>query len=371
MTRVLKFGVCGVGGQGSSWARRLKAHKEVELVAVADINEGTAKRVAEKNGAKNHYKSMSAMLKAETLDAVVIATPHYMHAPLAVMAAEEDVNVLSEKPMGVTLQQCDEMIIACRKNAVKLGIGFQHRFNRVYEYLYDAVRGAEGELGSLGRITDLSMDVRHYRGDLYYLSSTPVDPSTGVPPGPWRGRWLTEGAGILINQAVHDLDIFQWIAGPFDSLSAHAATLSPQHSLIEVEDTVSVSFKLKSGAVGTMLITSSNKKPAPRRVVVHGHEGYLELENTFVKTDTRYKDEEDYEVPFGAPPRHNLLENFIDAINEDKEPMVPGEEGRKSIEVIRAILLSNFYEKSVRFPVKDLPNFPTIHNVYRDEPLEL
>ncbi|GAB4331537.1 MAG: Gfo/Idh/MocA family oxidoreductase [Promethearchaeota archaeon] len=372
MARPLNFAVVGVGAQGSNWCRRLQKHPETNLVATVDCDERRAKAVAERTGAPAHYKTPQELFKQQRgLDAVVIATPHYLHAPFTVLAAENDVNVLCEKPMAITLQQCDEMIIAARKNCVKLAIGHQHRFDRVYEYLYDAMRGAEGELGSLGTITDITMTARHYRGDIYYLGSTPVDPSTGVPAGPWRGRWLSEGGGILINQAIHDIDFFRWITGPVESLSAHASTLAPNHALIEVEDTVTASFRLKSGALGTMVIASSNKKPAPRRIVVHGTEGHLILEGNFVTVDTRYKDEEDYEVPFGAPPRHNLLENFVDAIREDKEPMCPGEEGRKAIEVVRAILLSNFFERTIRFPVRDMPYFPTVHNPLRDEPLEL
>lgn len=369
---VMKFAVVGVGGRGNGWCRRLQAHAETELVSIVDINARRVKSLQEKHGAKSGYTDMEEMLKHEKdLDAVVIATPHYLHSRFTVLAAENDLHVLCEKPMAITLQQCDEMIIACRKNAVKLGIGFQHRFERVYEYLHDAIRGAEGDLGSLGRITDIHMTARHYRGDFYYLASTPVDPATGVPAGQWRGRWVTEGAGILINQAVHDLDFWQWICGPFDSVAAYASTISKEHALIEVEDTVTAAFQLKSGALGTFVATSSNKKSADRRILIHGTEGYLDLVGNFVRMDTRYKSEEDYEVPFTSPPRHNLLENFLDAVQNDTEPMVPGEEGRKSIELIRAILKSEASGARATFPVKDMTAFPTIHNFNRDEPLVL
>ncbi len=365
--KVHNFAVIGVGGRGSDWARDLSKHKETKLVAMMDIDEKRVKKLAGEYKA-NPYTSAEEMFKTEDLDAVVIATPHYMHAPYAIMAAENDVNVLSEKPMAISLQQCDEMIIACRKNAVKLGIGFQHRFSMVHKYLYDAARGATGELGSIGPVTDWQCVTRHYRGDLYYLNSTPVDPKTGVKPGPWRGRWATEGAGILINQAVHELDLFQWLVGPIRSLSAHAATISKEHALIEVEDTVAVAFETREGSLGTMTFASSNKKSEKNKFVVHGTDGYVEEIDGFVTMDTRYKKEDDYEVPFTSPPRHNLLENFIDAIDNDTEPMVPGEEGRKSIEVIRAILKSVETEQAVHFPVKDSSSFPTVVNLYRDKP---
>ncbi len=366
---IKKCAVIGPGGQGGNWASRLHKHKECQLVAVCDINESRAKQVAAANGNCNAYTNIHELLKKEKgLDFVVIATPHYLHAPFTVLCAENDINVLSEKPMAINLQQCDQMIIAARKNAIKLGIGFQHRFNRNHEYMHAAARGAKGELGDLGRITDFTMEARHYRSGIYYLSSSPVDPATGVSAGQWRGRWETEGAGILINQAVHDLDIFQWVVGPIKCLSAHAATVAKEHALIEVEDTVAVSFTTVAGAVGTMLFTSSNKKSPANYYRVQGENGYVEF-NNFITADTRYKNEEDWEVPFGNPPRHDLLDNFLDAIDKDIDPMVPGEEGRKSIEVIRAILRSVQEERTVYFPVKDSIVYPTVHNLSRDQPM--
>nr|MDO8119327.1 Gfo/Idh/MocA family oxidoreductase [Candidatus Sigynarchaeota archaeon] len=368
---IKKCAVIGPGGQGGNWASRLHKHKECQLVAVCDINESRAKQVAATNGNCNAYTNIHDLLKKEKgLDFVVIATPHYLHAPFTVLCAENDINVLSEKPMAINLQQCDQMIIAARKNAIKLGIGFQHRFNRNHEYMHAAARGAKGELGDLGRITDFTMEARHYRSGIYYLSSSPVDPSTGVSAGQWRGRWETEGAGILINQAIHDLDIFQWVVGPIKCLSAHAATVAKEHGLIEVEDTVAVSFTTIAGAVGTMMFTSSNKKSPANYYRVQGENGYVEFNNNFITADTRYKSEEDWEVPFGSPPRHDLLDNFLDAIDKDIDPMVPGEEGRKSIEVIRAILRSVQEERTVYFPVKDSIVYPTVHNLSRDQPMK-
>ncbi|MHA1683498.1 MAG: Gfo/Idh/MocA family protein [Promethearchaeota archaeon] len=367
-----KAAVIGVGGQGGNWASRLRVHADVELKAICDIDEKRAKKVANDNGAVNVYGDPGEMLKKESLDFCVIATPHYLHAPYTVLCAENDVHVLCEKPMAINLQQADQMIIAARKNCVNLGIGFQMRFKPMFQYLYDAARGAEGELGSLGRITDFSLSARHYRSGMYYMTSSPVDPKTGVSAGQWRGRWETEGAGILINQAVHDIDIFQWIVGPIKSLSAHASTIAKEHALIEVEDTVTACFTTQSGALGTMVFSTSNKKSPPNAMTIHGENGYVASTGSYgsmITADTRYKDEEDWDVPFMVPPRHDLLSNFVDSITNETDPMVCGEEGRKSIEVIRAILKSVQEERTVYFPVKDTITYPTLHNVSRDEPL--
>jgi predicted dehydrogenase len=372
MTKVYKGAVIGVGGRGSGWAEDLHKHKEIELKAVCDINEKQAKTVAEKNGGIAVYLNAEEMIKKESLDFVVIATPHYLHAPYTIMCAENDINVLCEKPMAINLQQADQMIIAARKNAVKLGIGFQMRFKPAFKYLYDAARGAKGALGDLGRITDFSMVARHYRSGIYYLTSSPVDPRTGVSAGPWRGRWETEGGGIIINQAVHDIDLFQWIVGPIKCLSAHVATIAKEHALIEVEDTVTASFTTQSGAVGNLVVSTANKKFPGDTITVHGENGYVSATGSYgnaILADTRYKSEEDWEVPFTVAPRYNLLDDFLDAMTENRDPMTPGEEGRKSVEVIRAILNSAQQERTVYFPVKDTITYPTIHNLSRDAPM--
>lgn len=371
MGSIKKCAVIGPGGQGSSWASRLFAKKdECDLVAVCDIDEKRAKTIAAQCGNCNVYTDINDLIKSEKLDFVVIATPHYLHAPFTILCAENDINVLCEKPMAINLQQADQMIIAARKNAIKLGFGFQHRFNRQHEYMYAAARGAKGELGDLGRITDFTLSARHYRTGVYYLISSRVDTRSGVSAGQWRGRWETEGAGILINQAVHDIDIFQWVVGPIKSLSASAATIARDHALIEVEDTVAVSFTAQNSAVGTMMFSTANKIAPDNFYRVQGENGFVEMRNEFITADTRYKNEEDWEVPFEKIPRHELLENFIDAIDNDTDPIVPGEEARKSLEVIRAILKSVQEEQAVNFPVRDTISYPTVHNLSRDQPLK-
>ncbi|MBD3353281.1 MAG: hypothetical protein GF364_17505 [Candidatus Lokiarchaeota archaeon] len=373
MSKTYKCAVLGVGGRGSGWVSKLHKHKECEIVAVNDISENRLKSLKEKYKV-NTYTDYTELLEKESLDFCVIASPHYMHAPMTVVAAENDVNVFSEKPMAINLQQCDEMIIACRKNDVKLAIGFQHHYSPTLAYLKDAIAGAEGELGSLGRITDIIMTGRHYRSEMYYLMSSQVDPKTGVSSGQWRGRWQTEGAGILINQAVHNIDAFQYVCGDIRSVQAYAKTISWEHKFIEVEDTVVACCELENGGFGNMIMTSSNKKADKNSITVHGTNGYMRAAGgfcaNFIEMDTRYKNEEDYEVPFYTDPKWNQLDNFLIAISEDKEPFVHGEEGRKSIELIRAILKSAQIGGKVQLPLVDNVAFPTLNNVNRRAPPE-
>jgi UDP-N-acetyl-2-amino-2-deoxyglucuronate dehydrogenase len=368
---VYKCAVLGVGGRGNDHVNWLLKSKRAEIVAVCDIDEKRAKTIAEKANAK-WYTDYRELLEKEKLDAVFIASPHYLHAPMTIAAAEKEVNVFCEKPMAINLPQCDAMITACRKNDVKLAIGFQKRYVHEFKYLYDAIRGAKGDQGDLGRLTDITMNARHYRGEMYYLSSSQVDPKTGVAPGQWRGRWDTEGAGILINQAIHNIDIFRWICGPFKSLCAFGSTISKEHQFIEVEDTVAVSFELENGAVGTFVSTSANKKADENNMIIHGTDGYIKAGGSYagemIMADTRYKDEEDYDIPFTMDQNWNQVDNFFQALDDDKDPLVTGEEGRKSIELVRAILKSIKIDGPVRFPLKDSTDYPYVHNVNKDRP---
>ena len=242
------------------------------------------------------------------------------------------------------------------------------RFLPTTQYFYNAIRGAKGKNGGLGRITDIYMTARHHREELYYMGSSLVDPKTGVPPGPWRGRWATEGAGILINQAIHNLDILRYICGPFRSLSAYVRTIADEHRFIEVEDTVAVSFELENGAVGSYICASSNKKAEENRLVIHGTDGYIESAGGYagdsIRKDTRWDNEEDYEVPFYTDPlQTDQIASFFNAIKEDIDPKVTGEEGRKSLEILRGILKSVELESKVHFPLQDIIAFPNVSNI--------
>jgi predicted dehydrogenase len=219
------------------------------------------------------------------------------------------------------------------------------------------------------------MTARHYRGEMYYLASSQVDPKTGFVPGPWRGRWDTEGAGILINQAVHNVDVFRHITGPVRSLTAYGANISPDHKFVEVEDTVGVSMELQNGAIATMILTSSNKKAEDNRIVIHGTDGYIIAGGGYagemIQADTRYTNEEDYDMPFIMEPHlRDQIDNFFWALDNDEDPLVTGEEGRKSIEMVRAILKSIQTDAPVRFPLKDTMAYPFVHNVNHDRPPE-
>ncbi len=376
---VYKCAVVGMG-RGKSHINSVLSYKGAEIAALCDINEdlakSRAKKVEEKQGKDCPvYTDYDKMLDDADLDAVFIATPHYLHAPMAIKAAQHEIHVFVEKPMAMNLHECDKMIIECRKMDVKLAVGMQHHFEPEFKYMKDAVAGKEGDKGSLGQITDIYMVARHHRGEMYYLASSPVDPDTGVDAGPWRGRWDTEGGGPLPNQAIHNLDLFRYITGPLRSLTAYGKNLSPEHKFVEVEDTIVASMEMENGGLANLLITTSNMKTEePNKITIHGTKGCIMAEGGYggrnILVDTRYESQEDFEVPFVMEmEKRDQIHNFFWAIDNDEDPFVTGEEARKSIELMRAILKSIMVEGPVRFPLVDMRERPFIHNVSREQNL--
>ncbi|RYG55291.1 Gfo/Idh/MocA family oxidoreductase, partial [bacterium] len=191
----VRFGVIGVGGMGGHHARSFKDLAEGTLVAVADVNAETAQKVAAETGAKA-FVDANDLIDNGDVEAIIIATPHFFHPPVAEYAASKGVHVLTEKPIAVTVSAADRMIEAAEKGGVLLGVMFQQRTEKVRIKMKAMIDG--GELGAVHRV---SMMAPWYRPQAYYGS------------GAWRGTWKGEGGGILMNQAPHSLDQFVWLAG--------------------------------------------------------------------------------------------------------------------------------------------------------------
>ncbi|MBD3353285.1 MAG: hypothetical protein GF364_17525 [Candidatus Lokiarchaeota archaeon] len=347
----LKFGVVGVGGQGGGWTRKLNECESTDLVGVCDIRKGHIKKFAKDHNIPFWTDDYEQLLQQD-LDVVVIATPHYLHAPFTIKAAQNDINVFCEKPMATTIKECDDMIRAATQNDVKLGFGFQYRFNKNYIMMKEAI-----EKGLLGDIFQVNMFVRWYRTELYYEMSNQH----------WRGRWSTEGGGALINQSVHSIDIFQWLGGEIKDISASAHIV--KHEFQETEDNVGALLNFKNGAIGLLQAGVAYEfDNGTDEIGVYGTEGTMRLVGGVLEDKRQGKNKK---VPLaenvekGKP--NPLMANFIRAIEEDDADIisVDGEEGKKSIELIRGIYMSIINNARVSFPVADNGTFPTLGKYYK------
>jgi predicted dehydrogenase len=301
------------------------------------------------------------MLREARPDAVIIGTPHPLHAQPTIRAAEAGIHVLVEKPMAASLADCDAMLDAARKHRIKLGVISQRRFYEPVQRMKAAI-----DAGKIGQPM-LGMFVMYsWRDPAYYLSD------------PWRGKWASEGGGVLVNQSPHMLDLLQWIMGPISEISGCWANIN--HPAIEVEDTAVATIRFASGGLGAVIASVAQKPGIHTRVHVHGSNGAsvgVETDRgaTFIAGMTPLAEpplndiwtipgEEHLLAEFQDADRaqfakidaathyHALqIQDFVQAIREDRPPLVTGEQGRVVVEMFTAIYRSQQQRRTVIFPL--------------------
>lgn len=348
MSRPVRYGIVGAGVGAMFAARALKALEEegeARLAAVCSRREERAREFARRWGAEGWFTNPLEMYARAGIDAVVISTPHYLHFPIAVDAMESGVHVLVDKPMAVSLRECDEMISRARRMGVKLGVLLQYRFDENVGRVKKLVEG-----GELGRLILGEARVKWFRPQEYYSGSD------------WRGRWATEGGGALINQAIHFIDLLLYIMGEPLCLYAQAGTFTHE---IEVEDLAAAVLRFKNGALGVVVAGTSLYPGLPTSLEIHGENGTAIIEGEALKM-VAVKGREPFSAeekrglaawasPEAVPPHNHiaLIRDFTRAIIEDREPLVNGLEGRRSIEVIRAIYASWRQARPVNLPLQE------------------
>ncbi len=339
----LKFGIIGAGNIAPVHATAIQSIPEAELVAVADTDPNHAQALVRQFGGVA-YNDYHDLLARPDVDVVTLCVPHYLHAPITLEAAAAGKHVLSEKPMAISLADCDVMIAACRKAGVTLGVVFQGRFEPLALKLKSAM-----DSGELGRILWVSANTLWHRTDAYYNSA------------PWRGTWAYEGGGVLINQAIHALDLLLWLAGSPSRVIGQIRTLNHQ---IEVEDCAMAQLEYENGQIGIVQATTVAIPGYPERIEIYGsqgsaiyHKGLGQLEWHFLDETKDHLDK--VEASSGASQPMDIsakahiaqFKDFADAIRENRRPKVSGEDGRLSIELLEAIYRSSRNNASITLPI--------------------
>lgn len=234
---MIKAAVIGCGNISRVHLRVLSGIHDVKIVGVADIKPERAGAGAEEYGTKA-YSSLAELLKAEEPDCVHICTPHYLHTPMAVEALEAGANVFVEKPCSVTAEEAGRLLSAQRKSGRQLGVCFQNRYNSCVRYVKDVV-----DSGEFGSVKAIRAFVTWSRGADYYSDD-------------WHGTLDKECGGVLINQAIHTVDLIQYLGGGCESLTAHTAN-DHLRGVIEVEDNACVLMRLGCGATGLLYATTA------------------------------------------------------------------------------------------------------------------
>lgn len=352
----VRIGVIGVGTMGSAHAEYLQegAIKGAELTAVLDISEERINWLEENvTDGVDIFTDEESFFNSGLVDAVIVATPHYSHSPLAIKAFESGLHVLCEKPAGVYTKQVREMNEAAEKSGKVFSMMYNQRTNPLYQKLRELIQ--TGELGEIRRINWLITN--WYRSQSYYNS------------GGWRATWSGEGGGVLINQCPHQLDLWQWMTGMMPK-RMRAFCYFGKHRDIEVEDDVTAFAEYENGATG-VFITTTGEAPGTNRLEIAGDQGKVVVENG--KLDfwrLRVPEPEfnrDYQGGFGSPEcwkveipiegketgHRGITQNFVDAIVKGIPLIAPGREGIEGLSLSNAIHLSTWLDDWVDFPINE------------------
>ncbi len=351
----VRVGVIGLGNMGSFHSSYMNSMPGASLGAICDVDPVRLKKFADQHKCPA-FATSDELIASKTCDAVLIATPHYDHPPIAEAALAAGLHVLSEKPIGVTVGAARRLNkTAAKYPNLKFGVVFQNRMNPIYRKMRDLI--ATGELGEVTRVTWLITD--WFRTWTYYAS------------GGWRATWAGEGGGVLINQCPHNLDLIQWITGMMPTRVTAVASLGKTHP-IEVEDEVSAIFEYANGAIGHF-VTSSGEAPGTNRLEIVGERGKLIAEHgklTYIRArenvrEIREKSPHAFISPetwtidlpiaksdFGEMHK-SVTEKFVRAILHNEPLVADGSEGVKGLEIGNAMLLSGVKRKSVELPLDD------------------
>lgn len=351
----VRFGVVGIGNMGTSHAKELAAgHIEnAVLTAICDKKPARLAWAQENLPDTVTFSAAEEMYASGLIDAVIIAVPHYDHPGLAIKAFEHKIHVMCEKPAGVYTLQVKEMIAAAEK-AEKDGVVFGIMFNQRTNCLYRKMKELVGELGEIKRTNWLITN--WYRPQFYYDS------------GDWRATWAGEGGGVLLNQCPHNLDLWQWICGMPNKVTAFCHE-GKWHD-IEVEDDVTAYVEYPNGATG-VFITSTGDAPGTNRFEITGDRGKLVCEDDKLFF---YKLEESERVfnsstkeAFGSPryektevetdgqnPQHNgVLTAFVCKIRGEGGLIADGAEGINGLCLSNAMHLSSWTKQTVTLPIDE------------------
>lgn len=342
----IRFGMIGVGNIATFHAKAINLVEGAELTACYARSQPSAEAFAAENNCRT-ATSLEDLLQSDDIDAVAITTPSGTHANLGILAARSGKHVLCEKPVDTSVAKIDTLINACKDNNVLLGAIFQSRFGPGAQALKRAI-----DAGRFGKLTQCSAYIPWFRSQEYYASAG------------WRGTWELDGGGALMNQGIHAVDLLLWLAGEVEAVSAKVQTRLHD---IEVEDNAVAWLQFKNGGLGVIQASTACYPGESKRVEIKGERGSVTLvDDTPVLWDFAEAAPEDDEVQRlrdtasiggGAsdPKAINVeghraqYEDFVAAIRDNRPPAIPGSEGRRAVQLIRAIYDSSTQNTTITF----------------------
>lgn len=341
--KTVKVAVIGIGNMGSAHAASIAKNEinGMSLTAVCDISHKKLETFSQKYPHIKCYESYEKLFEDKVCDSVIIAVPHPLHAEIAICAFKHGLNVMLEKPADIAVSRVQKLNEEAEKSGKIFGIMFNQRTNPLYQKAREIVKS--GSLGELKRTVWIITN--WFRTQNYYDS------------GDWRATWSGEGGGVLLNQAPHNLDLWQWICGMPDSVTAFC-DVAKYHN-IEVEDDATIFTRYKNGATGVFM-TSTGEYPGTNRLEISGDLGKIVLETGTLKWYKLKKsiqriisDSEqgfaqidcDYEEIGQDEPEtahKGILQNFTNAILFGERLISPGIDGINELTLSNAAYLSQW-----------------------------
>jgi predicted dehydrogenase len=330
----LRFGLVGAGAISTQHIEAIEALPDTRLVAVASASEARARAAGEAHGVP-WSTDLEELLARDDLDAVTICSPSGLHPAQALAALRAGKHVLIEKPVALSVADADAVISEARSRGLVAAVVSQRRFEPAVRALKAAV-----DAGRLGRVTLVIGEGLYFRPQAYYDSAA------------WRGTVALDG-GVLMNQAIHTVDLMRWVGGPAVAVAGQVATLG--HTM-EAEDTAVVAIRFASGALGSLTATTCTDAEQPVELRVYGDRGHVRLTGATVAewdvpgvdppagTDDAADDPraEDAGQPvtrtWGTSAAGYLRQytDFVDAVRTGRPPAVTAQDGRDAVELIAA-----------------------------------
>lgn len=356
MTNRIRLGIIGLGAQGGMYAGILSqgGAPHVELAAICDIDPAKAKAAAESYPDVAFFSDYRELLDSGLVDAVVTTVPHYLHPEMGIAAIERGIHALVEKPAGVYSKQVAELNdVAAAHPEVTFAVMFNQRANPLYRRLKEIIDA--GEIGEILRSNWII--TTWWRPQGYYDQSE------------WRATWGGEGGGVLVNQAPHQLDLWQWLCGVPKSVYAKVSYGFRRDIVVEDEVTAMVDYG--NGATG-VFVTATHDLVGTDRLEILGSAGKIVVDGSAVATVTRLSKperelsagmdmsdvmklfmggsdtselytQETIEFPSAWGAQHAaVLENFAEAVLDGTALLAPGSEGIRGVRLANAIHLSSW-----------------------------
>lgn len=304
-----------------------------QLVAVCDTDPGRLADAVKTHGVPG-YSDHNTLLDEVRPDVVHICTPHSQHTDPALAALARGINVISEKPLASTLDDGGKLVTAAAASSARMGICFQNRYNHAVQAMHQRLSN-----GELGTIVGASATVMWHRDASYYESR------------PWRGTWAGGGGGLLMNQAIHTLDLLQWLVGEVVQVKGNAST-RVLGATIDVEDTAELVLTHASGIQSVFYATLANAVNAPITVEVETETASLCLRGdlTVTHSDGRVEVVQERRAASGGRDywgaSHQLLiADFYGQLDQAGPFWIDAAEAHKTLRIIKDVYAQSYPDR--------------------------